>query len=76
MYGIRELFILQNLRSSSKNVDELQILLFSLEERPVVISLTETRLKKNQNGKIFTIEGYYSNKTSCSRRKSEGEVGV
>ena len=68
-----ESFILQNERSFSKNVDELQVLVYSLMEMPVAICFTDTWLKNEQNSKIFNLQGYSTiEKKNC--RKKGGRV--
>ena len=50
--------MLQNIRSLTKNLDDLQVLLESLSEKPSAICLTETWLKEYHHTKSMFLEGY------------------
>ena len=50
--------MLQNIRSLTKNFDDLQVLLESLSEEPLSICLTETWLKELHRTKVMFLEGY------------------
>ena len=67
-----ESFILQNERSFSKNVDELQVLVYSLMEMPVAICFTDTWLKNEQNSKIFNLQGYSTIEKKLPKKGRQG----
>ena len=67
-----ESFILQNKRSFSKNVDELQVLVYSLMEMPVAICFTDTWLKNEQNSKIFNLQGYSTIEKKTAEKREAG----
>ena len=50
--------MLQNIRSLTKNLDDLQVLLESLSEKTSAICLTETWLKEYHHTKTMFLEGY------------------
>ena len=50
--------MLQNIRSLTKNFDDLQVLLESIKEKPSAICLTETWLKEVHPTKSMFQEGY------------------
>ena len=50
--------MLENIRSLTKNFDNLQVLLESLSEKPSAICLTETRLKEFHHTKSMFLEDY------------------
>ena len=65
--------MLQNIRSPTKNFDELTLEIGSLKEKPIAICLTETWLKDKFSPNIFHIDGYDELVTS-NRGKKEAQV--
>ena len=65
-----ESFILQNKRSFSKNVDELQVLVYSL--MPVAICFADTWLKNEQNSKIFNLQGFSTIEKKLPKKGRQG----
>ena len=53
--------MLQNIRSLTKNLDDLQVLLESLSEKPSAICLTETWLKEFHHTKSMFLKGWKKN---------------
>ena len=62
--------MLQNIRSLTKNLDDLQVLLESLSEKPSAICLTETWLKEYHHTKSKFLEGYRT-LVNINRKKEE-----
>ena len=62
--------MLQNIRSLTKNFDDLQMLLESLSEKPSAICLTETWLKEYHHTKSMFLEGYRP-LVNINRKKEE-----
>ena len=58
-----------NMRSLSKNVDKLHEFLTDLKTRPVVIAISETKLKESKIANNINLQGYnfihYDSKTSA-----------
>ena len=62
--------MLQNIRSLTKNLDDLQVLLESLSEKLSAICLTETWLKEYHHTKSMFLEGYRP-LVNINRKKEE-----
>ena len=62
--------MLQNIRSLTKNFDDLQVLLESLSEKPSAICLTEPWLKEYHHTKSMFLEGYRP-LVNINRKKEE-----
>ena len=54
----KQVIMLQNMRSLTKNFDELTLEIASLKEKPIAICLTETWLRDKFSSNIFHIDGY------------------
>ena len=67
--------MLQNIRSLTKNFDELTLEIASLKEKPIAICLTETWLEDKFSSNIFHIDGYDEMVTS-NREKRGGGVAI
>ena len=65
-------FVLQNIRSVSKNLDELEVYINSMSQKPEVICLTETWLIPSYNNNCFSLNGYQT--IISSNRKKEVEM--
>ena len=64
--------MLQNIRSLTKNFDELILKIASLKEKPIAICLTEAWLKDKFSSNIFLIDGYDQLVTSNSEKRGGG----
>ena len=71
----KQVIMLQNIRSLTKNFDELTLEIASLKEKPIAICLTETWLKDEFSSNIFHIDGYDELVTS-NREKRGGGVAI
>ena len=71
----KQVIMLQNIRSLTKNFDELTLEIASLKEKPIAICLTETWLKDKFSSNIFHIDGYDELVTS-NREKRGGGVAI
>ena len=71
----KQVIMLQNIRSLTKNFDELTSEIASLKEKPIAICLTETWLKDKFSSNIFHIDGYDELVTS-NREKRGGGVAI
>ena len=67
--------MLQNIRSLTKNFDDLQVLLESLSEKPSAICLTETWLKEIHHTKSMFLKGYRP-LVNINRKKRGGGVAI
>ena len=66
-------FVLQNFRSVSKNLDEFEVYINSMPQKPEVVCLTETWLNPSYNNKCFSLNGYQTI-IATNRKKREVEV--
>ena len=66
-------FLLQNIRSLSKNFKELSQLVSKKD--PLLVALTETWTTEFTNAKLFHIENYQEI-LSCNQKKRGGGVGI
>ena len=71
----RQVIMLQNIRSRTKNFDELILKIASLKEKPIAICLTETWFKDKFSSNNFRIDGYDELVTS-NREKRGGGVAI
>ena len=67
-------WILQNMRSLTKNFDEFKIFISQTEVEPVATCLTETWLKNSFESDYFSLQNYL--KIETSNRKKRGGVGI
>ena len=51
-------FVLQNIRSVSKNLEELEVYINSMSQKPEVVCLTETWLNPSYNNNCFSLNEY------------------
>ena len=63
-------FVLQNIRSVSKNLDEFEVYINSMSQKPEVVCLTETWLNPSYNNNCFSLNGYQT--IIASNRKKRG----
>ena len=61
-------FVLQNIRSVSKNLDEFEVYINSMSQKPEVVCLTETLLNPSYNNNCFSLNGYQTI-IACNRKK-------
>ena len=71
----KQVIMLQNIRSLTKNFDELTLEIASLKEKPIAFCLTETWLKDNFFSNTFHTDGYDELVTS-NREKRGGGVAI
>ena len=71
----KQVIMLQNIRSLTKNFDELTLKIASLKEKPIAICLTETWLKDKFSSNIFLIDCNDELVTS-NREKRGGGVAI
>ena len=65
-----------NIRSLNANFDELEYIVGSLEQKPLIIGLTETWLHQNSPVNAFSLEGYHSLITRNRANKGGGGVAA
>ena len=58
---MQKLFMLQNIRSIYKNLDQLQILVNSLDSLPLAVCLTETWINEQYDTACLQLDGYQKN---------------
>ena len=63
-------FVLQNIRSVSKNLDEFEVYINSMSQKPEVVCLNETWLIPSYNNNCFSVNGYQT--IIASNRKKRG----
>ena len=66
-------FVLQNIRSVSENLDESEVYINSMSQKPEVVCLTETWLNTSYNNNCFSLNGYQTI-ISSNRKKRCGGV--
>ena len=50
-------FVIQNIQSVSKNLDDLEVYINSMSQKPEVVCLTETWLNPSYNNNCFSLIG-------------------
>ena len=70
--GTKQVIMLENIHSLTKNFDQLTLEFASLKEKPIVICLTEKWLKDNFSSKNFHIDDYDELVTSNREKSADG----
>ena len=65
-------FVLQNIRSVSKNLDEFEVYINSMSQKPEVVCLTETWLNLSYNNNCFSLNGYQTIIASNCKKRGGG----
>ena len=67
-------FVLQNIRSVSKNLDELEVYINGMSQKPEGVCLTETWLYPSYNNNCFSLKGYQTIIPSNRKKRGGGVV--
>ena len=70
----KEWILLQNIRSLTKNFDEIKIFFSQTAVEPVAICLTETWLKISFESDCFSLQNYLNIETSNRKERGGGFV--
>ena len=73
---MQKLFMLQNIWSIYKNLDQLQILVNSLDSLPLAVCLTETWINEEYDTACLQLDGYQKIVTVSRGVKRNRGVGI